>query len=290
MLEPVNLTLLAVHAHPDDESIGTGGTLARYISEGVETVLVCATKGEEGEILNPAMDPSKVPSDITELRLREFQGACEILGIRRIFFLGYRDSGMAGRPSNAHPAALINADLQEATERLVRIIRQVRPHVIITYNERGGYGHPDHIAVHRITLSAAAAAGDPALYQEIPWPPWSPTKLYYTATPRSRLLKMKEILEETGEQLGFDMELRSTPDEANTTRIDVSLFIGQKFQAIQSHRSQLSPTSMMSRMPEPMRSQAMSTECYVCVKGCPPPPFQEDDLFQGLRGGVSSSG
>ncbi len=192
------LVLLAVHAHPDDESLGTGGTLAKYVAEGVETVLVCATKGEEGDIQNPDLDPSKIPAEISELRLKELDAACKVLGIRRVHFLGYRDSGMAGSASNAHPHALVNADLGEAAGRLVEIIREARPQVVITYNERGIYGHPDHIAVNRITVAAVDAAGDPERYRTIPYPPWSPRRLYYMAIPRSRLLRMKEILEGRG--------------------------------------------------------------------------------------------
>lgn len=278
------LVLMAVHAHPDDECMSTGGTLARYSSEGVETVVVCATKGEEGEILNPALDPSDFPDDITELRMKEFDEARKTLKLGRVYFLGYRDSGMEGRPSNSHPEALKNADLDEATERLVRIIREVRPHVVITYNEKGFYGHPDHIAVNRITVSAVQASGDRSKYPQIPQPPWNPKKFYYTAVPRSRLLALKKILEESGEPLGFDIDFLGTPDDKITTQIDVSRFLDQKIKAIYSHKSQMSPRGFIARMKEPLRSEALGKELYVCITGCGDGANGEDDLFQGIRG------
>jgi N-acetyl-1-D-myo-inositol-2-amino-2-deoxy-alpha-D-glucopyranoside deacetylase len=277
------LVLLAVHAHPDDESLGTGGTLARYASEGVETVLVCATKGEEGEVLNPSLDPAEIPEDFSQLRMRELESACGILGIRKVHFLGYRDSGMEGSASNENPEALANADLREATERLVRVIREARPHVVITYNERGLYGHPDHIAVNRITLSAMEATGDPSRFEQLPWPPWRPRKLYYTAIPRSRLLGFKRALEDRGEEADFNVDFLGTPDEKITTRLDVGPFVDQKLRAIYSHKSQIGPRSFVSRLEEPMRREALSTECYVCIQGCPDDAAEEDDLFQGMR-------
>lgn len=285
------LVLMAVHAHPDDESLSTGGTLAKYADDGVETVLVCATKGEEGEILNPSLDPSVLLDDITQVRMKEFDEACRILNISRVFFLGYRDSGMEGRASNDHPEALRNADLEQATERLVRIIREVRPQVIITYNEKGVYGHPDHIAVNRITVSATRASGDHSRYPQMPWPPWSPKKLYYTAIPRSRLLKMRKIMEERAEEFDFDIEFLSTPDEMITTRIDVSRYIDQKFKAIFSHKSQIGPRSFVSRMSDPFRREALGTEPFVCIMGCEDGnlDIEEDDLFQGIQGKGNTS-
>lgn len=277
------LVLLAVHAHPDDESLGTGGTLAKYASEGVETVLVCATKGEEGDIQNPDLDPSDIPPEITELRMKELDAACKVLGIHKVHFLGYRDSGMAGSSSNANPQALMNADLGEATGRLVAIIREVRPQVVITYNERGIYGHPDHIAVNRITVAAMDAAGDPGRYPTIPYPPWSPNRLYYMAIPRSRLLKMKEILEGREESFDWDIDFRSTPDEEITNRIDVTAHLQTKLRAIRCHASQIGPGSFFSRVDESFRREALGVECYVCVRGCDGVPDGSSDLFTGIR-------
>jgi LmbE family N-acetylglucosaminyl deacetylase len=275
------LSLLVVHAHPDDESLSTGGTLAKYAQKGVETFLVCCTKGEEGEYLNPSMDEAEIEPDISQVRMKELEEATRILGVKRVYFLGYRDSGTAGKPSNLNPDALMNADMNEATGRLVRIIREVRPQVVITYNERGLYGHPDHIAANRITLSAIKASPDPSMYPEISLPPWRPLRLFYIAIPTSRLIKIKEIFEKRGERFDYDIDFMGTPDEDITTVLDVREFLDKKIKAIYSHKSQIGPKSMVARITDPFRSEVMGKECYVCVIGCSG-ISSGDDLFQGI--------
>jgi LmbE family N-acetylglucosaminyl deacetylase len=165
------LTLMAVHAHPDDECIGTGGCLARYNDEGGRAVLVTATYGEEGEIVDPEMHAEEIRPKLGDVRIEELRCACKVLGIRENYFLGYRDSGMAGTPANQHPECFAQADLAEATGRMVRLIRDVRPHVVTCSNEYGGYGHPDHIQVNRVTVAAFHAAGNPTQYPELGLPP-----------------------------------------------------------------------------------------------------------------------
>jgi mycothiol S-conjugate amidase len=152
-------TLLAVHAHPDDESSKGAGTLARYAAAGVRTVIVTCTGGEAGEILNPAMDQPGVLERMPELRRAELAKALEILRVSAHYWLGYRDSGMPDTPANAHPEAFANAGLDEATGRLVRIIRQEQPQVLLTYDESGGYPHPDHVRTHEVSVAAFDAAG-----------------------------------------------------------------------------------------------------------------------------------
>ncbi len=176
MTEP--LTLMIVHAHPDDECIGTGGIFARYSAEGVRTVLVTCTLGEEGEIVVPEWDTPENHARLAEIREQELLRAVKHLGIQHLELLPYRDSGMMGRPSNQHPECFAQADLDEATGRLVRLVRQYRPHILISYNEEGGYGHPDHINAHRITVAAFDAAGDAGRYVAA-GAPWAPAKLYY---------------------------------------------------------------------------------------------------------------
>jgi mycothiol S-conjugate amidase len=178
---------------------------------------------------------------------------------------------------------LNNADLEVACERLVRILREVRPQVVITYNKRGGYGHPDHVMVNRVSVAAFDASGDPTRFPQIPFPPWQPKKLYYTANPRSRLLRRVELLEKQGEPVTFDIDLLSTPDEEITTRIDVSPYIDRKLEAIYCHQSQIGPRSFVSRVDESERRQIMSLESFVCKRGCPDTETGEDDLFQGIR-------
>lgn len=191
------LTLMAVHAHPDDECFGTGGVLAKYAAEGVRTVLVTATRGEEGEIHDPDLVEAEARPRLAEIRTEELRRATAILQIGAQEFLGYRDSGMAGTPANGHPDNFHNADLDEATGRLVRLIRQHRPQVLVTYNEDGSYGHPDHIQCYRVTQLAFDAAGNPSRYPEA-GPAWQPRKLYATAWSRERWQAFRAALEERG--------------------------------------------------------------------------------------------
>src|SRR5512136_1013163 len=156
------LTLMAVFAHPDDETFGVGGTLARYGADPeVRVVLVCATRGEAGEISDPQLSTAE---HLGEVREQELRCACQKLGVDDLFFLGYRDSGMAGTPENQDPRALAMADEGEAVGKIVAHIRRERPEVVVTFDERGGYGHPDHMAIHRFAKAAFAAAADPAMY------------------------------------------------------------------------------------------------------------------------------
>ncbi len=187
--------LLAVLAHPDDESFGMGGTLALYASRGVQVHLVCATRGEAGE-----MDPDCLEgfASIAERREHELRCAAEILGLAGVHFLGYRDSGMPGSPDNNHPNALAAAPCREVAARIVRFIRELRPQVVITFDPIGGYKHPDHIAIHRATVEAFAAAGDPG-WQPPPGfsndlPPFQPQKLYYHVFPKTMMRLVVRVM------------------------------------------------------------------------------------------------
>jgi N-acetyl-1-D-myo-inositol-2-amino-2-deoxy-alpha-D-glucopyranoside deacetylase len=273
-------TLLAVHAHPDDESIGTGGILAKYADQGIKTVVVFCTRGEEGDILNPAFVPPSPGIGIKEIRKMELDRALKVLQVRSVFFLGYRDSGMAGTPTNRHPRAFAQADLEEAAEKLVHIIRQTSPQVMVTYNEKGTYGHPDHIMANRVTRRAFQAAGDPDFIDGSGLPPWQPSKLYYTAISQTRLQMMVQLAKERGEKLDFDPDLLGTPDERITTRVDVRPFLAQKMKAIACHESQFGPQSFIRRLPEEWREEAFGQEYFECVTGCC--SGNEIDLFEGL--------
>src|SRR5579862_4593967 len=154
--------ILTVHAHPDDESSKGAATIARYAAEGIRTVLVCCTGGEAGEILNEAADSEEARLDLPAVRARELDAATRIIGYHRVVKLGYRDSGMPDTDANAHPESFAQADLDEAAGRLVRIIREERPQVIVTYDWDYGRGHPDHIRVHEISHLAFDRAGDPS--------------------------------------------------------------------------------------------------------------------------------
>jgi len=192
-------TLLAVHAHPDDECIGTGGSLARYAAEGVRTILVTCTDGAVGEISDPAL---ATPDNLAEVRARELDASVQILGVKRLVKLGYRDSGMAGTADNDHPASFNQANLDDAIERVVQVVRAERPQVIVTYDERGGYGHPDHIRAHLVAVAAFEAAGDATRYPAA-GPAWTPTKLYYSVFPRSAMERFAKRLREAGIESPF---------------------------------------------------------------------------------------
>src|SRR5918998_4434653 len=180
------LSLLTVHAHPDDEASKGAGTVARYHDDGVRTVLVTCTGGEAGDILNPAMDRPEIVADLPAVRIRELARAAEIIGYDEVVLMGYRDSGMPDTPPNAHPEAFANADLDEAVGRLVEVIRRERPQVIVTYaDDQQGYPHPDHIRVHDITGPAVDAAGDPSAYPEL-GEPWQVSKIYYSVWSKRR--------------------------------------------------------------------------------------------------------
>src|SRR5438067_2333708 len=197
------LTLMAVHAHPDDEAIGTGGVLARYAAEGVQTVLITCTDGAVGEIVDPSV---ATPENLAEVRAGELRAACDLLRVSALHLLGYRDSGMMGTPENDDPRNFWRADLDEATGRLVALIRRHRPQVLVTYDENGFYGHPDHIQANRVAVAAFHAAGDPARFPEQSLAPWQPSKLYYTAVPISRMREFGRRLRELDIEAPFSEE------------------------------------------------------------------------------------
>jgi LmbE family N-acetylglucosaminyl deacetylase len=273
-------TIMAVHAHPDDESISTGGLLAKYAALGIHTVVVYGTRGEAGDILNPDFIPPSPKMEITDIRKIELDRALKVLRVGSVFYLGYRDSGMQGTPQNRHPRAFAQADLEEATGKLVRIIRQTRPQVIVTYNERGIYGHPDHIMANQVTRQAFETAGDRDFNDGGSLPPWRPAKLYYTAISRTRLRLMAQLARDRGERPEFNPDLLGTPDEKITTVIDVREFLDQKFKALFSHQSQIGPKSFFRRVPEEWKEEAFGYEHFECVRGCT--SKNETDLFQDL--------
>jgi mycothiol conjugate amidase Mca len=284
---------MAVHAHPDDEVFGTGGVLAKAAAEGIHTVLVTATRGEAGEIHDPDLDPDEVRDRLGSIREDELRRAAAILGIAELHFLGYRDSGMAGSPENGDPRNFHNADPEEATGRLVRIMRQVRPQVIVTYDERGSYGHPDHIAAHRMAVAAFDAAGDPGRFSDQGLPAWQPQKLYYTAFSRSGFERFAELLRERGvpppfEDPDFDVAAITVPDEVITTRVNVREYMTHKRGAMLAHRTQIPADHPMLTLPKDLAREAWSTETFIRARSLIPTPESEDDLFAGLAKAAES--
>ena len=239
--------LLTVHAHPDDEASKGAGTVARYHAEGVRTVLVCCTDGAEGEILNPALDTPEVKADLIGVRRQELARATWAIGYDEVEMLGYRDSGMAGSEANSHPDCFAAAPLEEATGRLVAIIRRTRPQAVVIYgDDQSGYPHPDHLRVHDAGLAAFRAAGDASRFPEA-GEPYQPAKLYYTMHSPARFLAIHEKFVELGLESPFDEEWRKRwekmPDEVPTTVIDISGFTHVRGEALLAHATQVDPNS-----------------------------------------------
>ncbi|MGH9029326.1 MAG: PIG-L family deacetylase, partial [Acidimicrobiales bacterium] len=226
------LCLLTVHAHPEDEASKGAGTVALYHAEGVRTVLVCCTGGEEGDILNPAMDRPEVRSELPRVRMEELRASCAAIGYDELVLLGYRDSGMPGTEANERPDCFARAPLAEAVERLVTVIRKERPQVVVTYDEdQKGYPHPDHLRVHEISVAAFDAAGDPGAFPAA-GEPWQPLKLYYHhGWSYARLKAIHDVMLEHGMESPYDERLEKWDrDEAwekrVTTHVECAAYFG----------------------------------------------------------------
>ncbi len=275
-------TLLASFAHPDDEAFGVGGTLAHYAAGGVRVVLVCATRGEEGEISDPAL---ATPEKLGEVREGELRCAAQTLGIQEPIFLGYRDSGMAGTPSNQDPRAYVNVPGDEVVARLVGIIRKERPEAVVTFEPNGGYGHPDHMAIHRHTVAAFHAAGDPNRYPE-QGAPWQPARLFYTAIPRSFFVQMRDRLADMGVDTSqfdrFEDAGAGWPDDQVNVAMNVEDKIEEKWAALHCHATQMSKDSFLFKLPEEMTKEGLSREHFALAWPEPKPGERLGDLFEGL--------
>jgi N-acetyl-1-D-myo-inositol-2-amino-2-deoxy-alpha-D-glucopyranoside deacetylase len=313
MPDSPELTLMTVHAHPDDETIGTGGTMAKAIQDGRRVVLVTGTRGEMGEIVVPAMDTPDNHRRLGEIRAGELEAAMGDLGVTEWENLGYRDSDMMGRAGNADPRTFWRADLDEAAGRLTWLVRRHRPQVITTYNEYGGYGHPDHIRTHDVAVRAFARAGDPAWYPDQLAPehggtgpaeadggvaPWTPLKLYEQAIPASTRNAMRERLEAAGEKSFWSEPEGATeeelaawreqaarmlvPDEKITTWIDVSDVLDRKWKAIGRHVTQMSPDNPFLRFGVDAWREFWSKESYILRESRVETALPETDLFAGI--------
>lgn len=282
---------MLVHAHPDDECISTGGTIARYSDEGAHVCLVTCTDGEEGEVAPvPELgEIEEIRARLGEIRRDELREACRRLGRVDLRLLGYRDSGMDGTPANADPRAFVNQDPGDPVGSIVRIIREVRPQVLLTYNEVGGYGHPDHIRAHRAAMAAVERAADPSFASGGGAPAavaHAVAKVYYAAYPKSFLRAASELMAAAGSQdaiTAADIDRLGTEDDAITTAVDVSDYVDRKFDALAAHRTQLGTTQWMFDIPEAARVWAMGTEHFVLARSAlPRPEGREQDLFEGL--------
>ena len=284
MTEP--LCILTVHAHPDDEASKGASTLAKYHAEGVHTVLVCCTGGEEGDILNPAMDTPDIRENLHQIRQDELAASARIIGFDVVEMLGYRDSGMAGTDSNENPECFAQADLDEAVGRLVAIIRRERPQVVITYgDDQQGYPHPDHLRVHDITIPAFEKAGDPEAYPEL-GEPWTPLKLYYSVWSRKRMVTTHEKFLELGLESPFDEKWfeRPSQDDRITTIIDVTGFGDVRLDALLAHATQVDPESKFwFGLPREVSRELHPYEEFLLARSLVDSPIPENDLFAGVR-------
>lgn len=294
------LRLMAVHAHPDDESSKGAAMMARYVDEGADVLVVTCTGGERGSVLNPALqgDP-EIEANIASIRQREMAAARAILGIDQVW-LGFVDSGLPeGDPLPPLPDGCFGlTDVAEGTERLVAAIRRFRPHVMTTYDENGGYPHPDHIMTHRISVAAFDAAGDPEAFPDA-GEPWQPLKLYYDiGFSRKRMMAFHESFVARGEESPYQEMLDSWADRADntdriTTRVHCADWFPRRDDALRAHATQVDPQGRWFRMPMDLQRAIWPTEDFQLVRslvesGSPTFDDPEDDLFAGIRERVTS--
>ncbi|WP_342841599.1 PIG-L family deacetylase [Candidatus Lucifugimonas marina] len=274
--------LLCVVAHPDDETFGSGSTLIKYAAEGASVFTSCATRGDVGEIADRS---DATPETLSAVREQEYYDAGKVMGVKQSILYGFRDSGMAGSPDNDHPNAYIKVPMDEVVAKVVDTIRELKPQVVFTFDEGGGYGHPDHIHASEATKLAYFAAGDPS-YEGSTLEPWKPSKLYYHGFPRSMMRKWFAAFAEAdpdSDLAKLDPEEMGVPDETLTTELDISAHAETRRKAIEVHQTQYSP---LDRMPSPeLEADFLNTDFFIRVD----PPLAdgesgivETDLFEGL--------
>jgi N-acetyl-1-D-myo-inositol-2-amino-2-deoxy-alpha-D-glucopyranoside deacetylase len=277
--------LMCVHPHPDDEAIACGGLLAASVDRGLAVTVVTCTRGEEGENL-AGIDLGA--DDLLTHRMRELAAALAALGVDEHTFLGYRDSGMAGSPANEHPDAFAAADLYDAAARLARLVRRHRPAVVVSDDERGTYGHPDHVKAHRVTVRALQLAADPWWSTRDEGEPWAVSRHYVHTLGRRRLLAFHDRLLAARlaspfgdgpldiEQLPFGVD-----DDAVTARLPIGPWLDRKRAAIAAHRSQVGADSFFLNVPDDLAEDLFAVEEFVLITGEQPRPMV-DDLFAGI--------
>ena len=280
------LRLMCVHAHPDDEVLGTGGTLLRCAAEGVATAVVTCTGGERGEIHN--MDEVESRPRLAQIRRAELERSLELLGAGAPRLLGYVDSGMMGEEGNDDPASFWRAPLHEAVGRLVAHIREFRPHVLVTYDAFGGYGHPDHIQTHRVALLAAEACNVAALYPDA-GPAWRVRKIYLSTFSKAAIFDFAKTMIGMGLESPFgdferveDVPMGAAEDELGAA-IDVGELLDQKMAALQAHTSQIAKDSFFLTIPPDYAAQAFGKEWFIRHRSDVAATGLEDDLLAGLR-------
>jgi mycothiol S-conjugate amidase len=283
------LRLMCVHAHPDDESSKGAATMARYVSEGVDVLVVSCTGGERGDILNPALenDPALL-RDMPEVRRHEMAEAARILGVKHEW-LGFVDSGLPeGDPLPPLPEGCFGLEpLHTAAEPLVRLVRSFRPHVMTTYDENGGYPHPDHIMCHTVSMEAYDAAADPERYPHA-GEPWAVSKIYYNQTfTRGRIMAFHKAFLEEGVESPYAEWIDSWGEDREereiTTRVECADWFETRDRALLAHRTQVDPTGAWFRASMEMQRRLWPTEDFELAQSRIEVSVPEDDLFAGLR-------
>ncbi|MEU1889229.1 mycothiol conjugate amidase Mca [Micromonospora sp. WMMD987] len=283
------LRLMAVHAHPDDESSKGAATMAKYVAEGVDVLVVTCTGGERGSVLNPKLDRPDVWANIGEIRRAEMDAARAILGVEQAW-LGFVDSGLPeGDPLPPLPEGCFALqDVDVAAGPLVKLMREFRPHVVTTYDEEGGYPHPDHIMCHKISVAAFEAAGDPARYPEL-GTPWQPLKLYYDiGFSRGKFLALHEGVLAAGLPSPYEDMLKrwdERPDKGAriTTRVECAEYFPVRDDALRAHATQVDPDGFWFQMPMELQQHAWPTEDFQLARSMVESPLPESDLFAGVR-------
>jgi mycothiol S-conjugate amidase len=284
------LCLLQVHAHPDDEASKGSATTAKYAAQGVRCVLVTCTGGEAGAILNPAADSRKVRRNLPAVRMKELRESVAIIGYSSLHLLGYRDSGMPDTDDNRRSDNFWNADIDEAIGKLVKIVRDERPQVIIAYgDDHSFYPHPDHIRAHEIAVTAFEAAGVSERFPNA-GEPWTPKKLYYSGWTRRRIAALNNAFAGLDVESPFAEFLKEMPgdgDHLYTTMIDVGDFLDKRRASLLAHRTQIDPTSFWMALPDEELKKIWPWEEYILARtlvdtGVNPGEI-ETDLFAGLR-------
>ena len=283
------LRLLAVHAHPDDEASKGAATLARYRAEGVDVLVATCTGGERGSILNPAMERPEIVADLPNVRRKEMEAAIAALGVRHVW-LGFVDSGLPeGDPKPPLPEGCFALQpLEVAAKPLVRLIREFRPHVMTTYDENGGYPHPDHIMVHRISIEAFDAAADPRRYPGT-GEPWEVEKLYYHMTfHRRRFQALHDAMAAAGLESPYSERLEKWEEAEDhgkrvTTQVECAEYFEQRDKALLAHATQVDPNSFWFACPRELQQQGWPWEDYELARSRVESDIPETDLFAGLR-------
>lgn len=281
---------MAVHAHPDDESSKGAATMAKYVAEGVDVLVVTCTGGERGSVLNPKLDRPEVWANIGEIRRAEMDAARAILGVEQAW-LGFVDSGLPeGDPPPPLPEGCFALqDVTEAARPLIRLMREFRPHVVTTYDEDGGYPHPDHIMCHKVSVAAFDAAGDAERFPEL-GQPWQPLKLYYDIVfSKSRTLALHEAMLAAGLESPYEEWLERMRDREDkgpqiTTRINCAEYFPVRDDALRAHATQVDPDGFWFRVPLQVQRQAWPTEDFRLARSLVESSLPETDLFAGIRG------